>query len=92
MYKYIYDPLIAEGGERIFNLEPRGEIYLKKVEEMSMMQGKSYYMHTSVLHSVSSICGCTVTLVLNAPQTNPTSCFATYKPWDQETFERRGFH
>lgn len=91
LHKYIYNPLVSDNGGRVFNLETMGEVHLKKLEEVSVMAGQSYYMHTSVLHSVSSICGCTVTLVLNAPQTNPTSCFATFKPWDQETFERRGF-
>ncbi|KAL6067073.1 JmjC domain-containing protein [Balamuthia mandrillaris] len=94
LYKYVYDPLVTGTGEeatRVFNLNACGKVRLEKLEEIFVGKGQSYYMHTSVLHAVTSLNGCTVTFVLNAPQTNQTSCFATYQPWKEETFVRCRF-
>eukprot|EP01006_Ploeotia_vitrea_P025382 TRINITY_DN58257_c0_g1_i1.p1 TRINITY_DN58257_c0_g1~~TRINITY_DN58257_c0_g1_i1.p1 ORF type:complete len:472 (-),score=48.15 TRINITY_DN58257_c0_g1_i1:87-1502(-) len=91
VHKYVYDPLLTKEGERVFNVDKQGTVDLTKLAEVWVRAGVTYFMHTSVLHAVSMLDGCTLTCVLNAPQTNEKSCFSTYQPWENETFTRPAF-
>jgi len=91
LYKYIYDPKLTAEGTRVFNIDLQGKIDLTRSEEATLTKGQTYYMHPSVLHSVESLAGCTVTLVLNSPQAVTKSCFSTIEPWKDESFVRQKF-
>lgn len=94
-HQYLYNPaiIIDDNGkeQRVFNLDEQGTIALKRIRTDEVSRGQTYYMNTSVLHCVKSLAGNTVTIVLNAPQTNPTSCFSTIEPWKDQTFVRSTF-
>jgi len=90
-HKYVYDPTVMPDGTRVFNINNFGKINLTRVQEFTIGKGNTYYMHPSVLHSVESLSGCTVTLVLNSPQAVEKSCFATLDPWKDESFVRKRF-
>eukprot|EP01125_Pyxidicula_operculata_P010775 TRINITY_DN354_c0_g1_i1.p1 TRINITY_DN354_c0_g1~~TRINITY_DN354_c0_g1_i1.p1 ORF type:complete len:249 (-),score=69.09 TRINITY_DN354_c0_g1_i1:50-796(-) len=90
-YKYIYDPTVTDDGTRMFNIVPQGKIDLACVATVTIPKGTTYYMHPSVLHSVNSLDGCTITLVLNSPQATTKSCFSSEQPWEDESFVRARF-
>jgi len=90
-FKYIYDPLLMPDGTRVFNINPCGQINLTRVDQATINAPSTYYMHPSVLHSVESLDGYTVTLVLNSSQSVDKSCFATLEPWKDESFVRQRF-
>mmetsp|Transcript_47449 Transcript_47449/g.78650 ORF Transcript_47449/g.78650 Transcript_47449/m.78650 type:complete len:306 (-) Transcript_47449:100-1017(-) len=82
-HKYAYDPTM-DGDTRVFRIQHMGEVTLGPVdEEQKSSQGKTFYMHPSVLHSVEGIEGKTVTLVLNK-RASEKSCFASPRKWEEQ--------
>uniref|UniRef100_A0A0G4HDW6 Uncharacterized protein n=1 Tax=Chromera velia CCMP2878 TaxID=1169474 RepID=A0A0G4HDW6_9ALVE len=91
LYKYVYDPLVAEDGTRMFHIEPKGKVRLRLEDEQTVKAGDTYYMHPSVLHAVTGLDGRTMTCVLNSPQVSERSCFSTHEVWEEEMFTRERF-
>jgi len=87
-HKYAYDPTM-DGDTRVFRIQHMGEVALGPVdEEQRSSQGKTYYMHPSVLHSVEGIEGKTVTLVLNK-RASEKSCFASPRRWEEQFVRKK---